>query len=354
MKQFFKILLLPFSVLYGLITFVRNKCYDWGVFRSVSFDIPIISVGNLNTGGTGKSPAIEYLIRLLQRQNLRISTLSRGYGRKTKGFIIADNNSNASVIGDEPLQFFQKFNNITVSVCEDRVKGIKTLLEEKPVPEVVLLDDAFQHRRVKPGLSILLTDYNNLYLQDCILPSGRLREFKCGARRADIIIITKSPETISVSEKKDIISAIHPKSHQCVLFSTVQYKEPVPFFEHSPSWDFSSCCEYELLLFTGIANPKPLITYLSGKCKKTHTMHFGDHHTYSQKDIENISQKFRNIASAKKVIVTTEKDFSRLVNKNILNELSGFPLYYIPVEMVFSEPDKRIFEQKIINYVDKN
>lgn len=354
MKLLLKIILLPFSVLYGFITFLRNKFYDWGLFKSESFDTPIICVGNINTGGTGKSPAVEYLIRLLQKQNKYISTLSRGYGRETKGFIMAGNSATASAIGDEPLQFFRKFQNISVAVCEDRVKGIHLLLEKQPAPEVILLDDAFQHRRVKPGLNILLTDYNNLYSRDWVLPAGRLREFRCGAKRADIIIVTKTPENISDTEKTKITNSLKPEPTQCVLFSFIRYKEPLPFFENSLQKKLHSLRDYELVLFSGIADPKPLIAHLKPVCKKLHTLRFSDHHSYSSKDIITISEKFRNIVSENKIILTTEKDFSRLIHQDICNELSDFPVYYLPVEMDFYETDKKTFELKIVNYVEKN
>lgn len=354
MNIFFKILLFPFSVLYGIITFLRNKCYDWGVFHSESFNVPVISVGNLSAGGTGKSPAIEYLIRLLQNNKEHLATLSRGYGRKTKGFIMAGPSATAETIGDEPWQFFQKFKNITVSVCEDRVTGIQLLLKNQPAPEAILLDDAYQHRRVKPGLNILLTDFRHLYTHDCVLPSGRLREFRSGAKRADIIIVTKSPEQLSRAERDKIVISLSPKPGQTVLFSFIRYKEFMPFFENSAPLTASSLKESETLLFSGIADPAPLIEHLKTYSKNLHTMRFGDHHLYSQKDFEAISQKFCNIASEKKVIITTEKDFSRLAHKNILNELSRFPVYYLTVEMDFSEPDKKTFDQKILTYVERD
>ncbi|HNW88317.1 MAG TPA: tetraacyldisaccharide 4'-kinase [Bacteroidales bacterium] len=354
MKLLLKILLLPFSVLYGLITFLRNKFYDWGLFESETFDIPVICVGNINTGGTGKSPAVEYLIRLLQKQNKYISTLSRGYGRETKGFILAGNSATAASIGDEPFQFFRKFQNIRVAVCEDRVEGIHLLLEKQPVPEVILLDDAFQHRSVKPGLNILLTDYNHLYSRDWVLPAGRLREFRCGAKRADIIIVTKSPENISDAEKTKIIHSLKPQPTQCVLFSFIRYQGPQPFYENSFQEKLPSLKDHEIVLFSGIADPEPLIAHLKPVCKKLHTLRFSDHHSYSRKDIITISEKFRNIVSENKIILTTEKDFSRLIHQNICNELSDFPVYYLPVEMDFSETDKKTFELKILNYVEKN
>ncbi|OPZ97706.1 MAG: Tetraacyldisaccharide 4'-kinase [Bacteroidetes bacterium ADurb.Bin408] len=354
MKQLLKLLLLPFSAIYGSITFIRNKFYDWGWLPSQAFDLPVISIGNISTGGTGKSPAVEYLIRLLQKQSISIATLSRGYGRQTGGYILADTGATAATIGDEPHQFFRKFNDVAVAVCEDRIKGIAHLLRRVPAPGVILLDDAFQHRRVKPGLSILLTRYNNIYSHDFVLPAGRLREFRCGAARADIIIVTKSPEQLPETAKDKIIKSLRPMPNQVVLFSHIVYNDFQPFFKDQRQKYLSSTEDFELLLFTGIADARPLITRLEALCKKLHIMRFGDHHVYSQKDIRTISGKFRNIVTEKKAIVTTEKDFSRLAHQDICNELSDFPVFYIPVEMGFSENDKKIFENKIVDYVAKN
>jgi len=354
MKQLLKILLLPFSAIYGSISFIRNKFYDWGWLPSLAFDLPLISVGNISAGGTGKSPTVEYLIRLLQKQSISIATLSRGYGRQTRGYILADSSATAATIGDEPFQFFRKFNDVAVAVCEDRVKGISHLLRRVPAPAVIVLDDAFQHRRVKPGLSIVLTRYNNLYSHDMVLPAGRLREFRSGAKRADIIIVTKSPELLPESAKNKIIKELRPLPNQVVLFSHIVYNNFQPFYKDQLQKNLSSTEDFELLLFTGIADAGPLIARLEAVCKKLHIMHFGDHHVYSQKDIRTISGKFRNIATEKKAIVTTEKDFSRLAHQNTGKELLDFPVFYIPVEMGFSENDKKIFENKIVDYVAKN
>lgn len=305
-------------------------------------------------GGTGKSPVTEYLIRLLQKTDKRIATLSRGYGRKSKGFVRADINATATTIGDEPLQFFTKFKEVTVAVCEDRVKGIQILLDQKPSPEIILLDDAYQHRHVKPGLSVLLTDYNHLYSHDCMFPSGRLRELRLGAGRADIIIVTKSPENISENKKAEITHDLKPGSYQKIFFSHIKYLEPVPCFKNSEKIITSDLRDYKILLFTGIARPAALTEYLQNRCKELYIIKFSDHHSYSAKDIKDISEKFCNIASQYKVILTTEKDFSRLIHQDFFNELSVFPMYYIPIEMDFPENDKRIFEKNILSYVEKN
>lgn len=354
MNLFFKILLLPFTVLYGITVFLRNKFYDWGLFRSVSYHIPVICVGNISAGGTGKTPAIEYLIRILQKQNYNIATLSRGYGRKTKGYILADSSSTATIIGDEPLQFQRKFQHIRVSVCENRVTGINLLLEQKPSPDVILLDDAIQHRRVKPGLTILLTEYDKLYSSDWLLPSGRLREFRTGACRANIIIVTKSPEHLMEKEKQDIVRKLKPKKDQTVLFSFIRYQEPVAFFDAGKRKLTSLSADTEILLFSGIANPKPLELYLKTKHHKVDSLSYGDHHVYTENDLKKISQKFRNIASENKAIFTTEKDFMRLVHHEFITEWSDVPVYYLPLEMAFNNIENLVFEQIILSYAEKN
>ena len=353
MKVLIKIFMFPFSVLYGLITYIRNKLYDFNILRSVSFSVPVICAGNINTGGTGKSPLIELLIRILQKNGYRPATLSRGYGRNTKGFLIADIYSTAHTLGDEPLQFYHKFAGITVSVCENRVEGIHQLLEMQPNPEVILLDDAFQHRRVNPGLNILLTDYSKLYVHDSMLPSGRLREFPSGAERANIIIVTKSPGEISEEEKYAITRRLRIKPHQQVFFSFIHYVQLVPFFKNSALHEPDKIEEH-VLLFTGIANPSPLETYLKQQYQEVSSQTFADHHKYTSADIRLISQKFCNIASSNKMIITTEKDFYRLIHHPDINILKEYPVFYLPVEMAFTKDDYLRFEQIILDYAGKN
>ena len=354
MQVLLKIVLSPFSVLYGIITLLRNKIFDWRIFRSVSFDDSTICVGNLNTGGTGKSPMIEYLIRILQKHYKNIATLSRGYGRKTKGFIMASEQTTASETGDEPQQFYRKFKNISVAVCENRITGVQNLLKSDPKPDVILLDDAFQHRRIKPGMNILLTEYDNLYVYDFMLPSGRLRENKYGAKRANVIILTKSPENLSESEKEMIKNRLSPRSYQRVLFSHLKYCNPVSLKNETEVFDLNAAIDTEILLFTGIANPKPLELFLSDKCKEIHVLSFRDHHDYSDADIEKISGEFCTIVSKKKAIFTTEKDFVRLMHHKNFSKLLSYPVYYVPVEMDFDDNDKIICEQIILDYARKN
>ena len=269
--RFIQFLLLPFSLLYGMVMLVRNMLFDLGVIPSEKFSIPVISVGNLSMGGTGKTPHIEYLIRLLYG-NYFVATLSRGYKRESKGFILANKESNVNDIGDEPLQYLRKFEQVKVAVDEKRVRGIHYLMEKFPGIDVILLDDAYQHRYVKPGLSILLTDYRHLYINDHMVPSGTLREFTIGANRADIIIITKTPKIFSPITRRRILEDLHPKPFQKVFFSYLTYPEPIPVFDDS-SLVFPSKLSF-ILLFTGIANNYPLVEHLERFTSEIKTLHF--------------------------------------------------------------------------------
>ena len=221
-------LLLPISLIYSFVLFLRHKLYDWHILKSKSFDIPNICVGNLNLGGTGKTPHIEYLVRLLS-EKYRIAVLSRGYGRKTKGYVLANDSHNHYDIGDEPMQYFKKFNDIKVAVDENRCKGIEKLLKENQPPQIILLDDAYQHRKIKPGLNILLTDYYNLYSNDHLVPAGNLRDIRKAAKRADIIVVSKSPNVLTPYYKKDVEDSLKPLPHQKIFYSYIEYQEFVPF-----------------------------------------------------------------------------------------------------------------------------
>jgi len=350
-----RILLLPVSWLYGFIVFLRNKLYDLGIFTSHEFDIPLISVGNLVVGGTGKTPHIEYLIRLLKSE-FYIATLSRGYGRKTKGFILADSQFNASKIGDEPAQFKNKFNNIRVAVDGNRVRGVKKLKELFPSLQTILLDDAFQHRAIKPGLSILLTDFSKLYLSDYMVPSGALREFKSGAQRADIIIVTKCPEILLPIERKRIINSIHPTTYQHIYFSYIKYGDftPIHLKTSALAKEFYFERNYTILLLTGIANTSSLIYYLKEKVKTIVPVKFPDHHLFTIKNIELIKDKFNSIASENKIILTTEKDAMRLKGLEFAKTLEELPILYIPIEIEFHNKDKEGFNEQLLHYVRAN
>ena len=294
-------ILFPIVPFYYLATWLRNKLYDLGVKSSSSFEVPVICVGNLSVGGTGKTPMIEYLIRLL-KSDYKMATLSRGYKRKTKGFVLADNTTNADSIGDEPYQFHKKFPEVMVSVDTNRRNGIGKLLEYEPKLDVILLDDAFQHRKVKAGFNILLTSYDDLYTMDMVLPTGNLREPKIGAKRADVLMVTKCPNSISESNKLDIIDKLKPLDNQHVFFSSINYSETIKnSIEEKKLYDIKNT---EFTLVTGIANPKPLVEFLNAEGFKFEHLNFKDHHEFSDKDIVHLKKK--------KLIITTEKDFMRL------------------------------------------
>ncbi len=348
--KFIQFILLPFSLIYAFATAVRNKLFDWNILRSKSFDKPIISVGNLNVGGTGKTPHVEYLINFL-KDEFKIATLSRGYKRKTKGFIIASDNSSASEIGDEPFQIHRKFPGITVAVDEKRVHGINEL-QNFTNPDIILLDDAFQHRYIKPGLSILLTDYHNLYTNDYPIPSGRLRECRSGAKRADIIIVTKSSKVLSPIVRKDIVEKIKPKSRQKVFFSYIEHGKFTSL--NGEEMKAKKIFFTSILLVAGIANSYPLEVYLKKYCDELEVMKFPDHHNYSEKDVTKIIETFEKIVRKNKIIVTTEKDAMRLIQHDIVNHLISLPVFYIPIKTEFHKQDKTEYNKYILNYVRKN
>ena len=329
-------LLFPLTVLYDGVTSIRNSFYDTGVFKSTKFDLPVIAVGNLSVGGTGKSPMIEYLIRLLGDK--KVATLSRGYKRKTEGFILIDSNHTSSDVGDEPLQFFKKFPKVSVAVDADRVHGIQQL-QKKVNPEIILLDDAFQHRKVEAGFYILLTKYDDLFSNDLVLPTGNLRESRRGAKRADVIVVTKCPENLSIDEQNRIEKRLKSFADQPVFFSTISYYETTKGNDQIPLKDLN---EYEVSLVTGIANPQPLLDFLKAQKVKIHHEKFPDHHDFSSSDIQQIQRRFDQISSKKKLLLTTEKDYMRLSEK--ISNLS-----YIEIESQFLK-DEDLFTQQILDY----
>jgi tetraacyldisaccharide 4'-kinase len=305
-QQLLRYLLLPFTLLYGSIVWLRNRLYDAGFMSSVSFDIPVIAVGNLSVGGTGKTPHIEYLICLLQYE-YKVATMSRGYKRKTRGFLLADAATNAVKIGDEPMQYHLKFPELVVSVAEDRMTGIPSLLMRRPEVEVVLLDDAYQHRSVKPGLNILITDFSRPFYTDYILPYGRLREGRAAYKRADIIVVSKCPGKLSKAEADKMMTSINPLPHQKVFFSTIQYGASYHFFDQTEA-DFKG---KNVLLIAGIARPEPLVAHLEQEAKKVHLLEYPDHHFFTERNFEEIKDTVKNWGNDC-VIVTTEKDATRL------------------------------------------
>lgn len=347
-----KILLYPFALLYALVMLLRNRLFDWKILRSKKFDIPVITVGNLSYGGTGKTPHIEYLIRLF-RDRYKICVVSRGYGRATRGFILAEEHHTATELGDEPLQYLRKFKDIAVAVDERRSRGISKVLKMKPETDLVLLDDAFQHRYVKPSLSILLTDFHHLYVNDYPLPTGTLREFRCGAKRADVIVVTKTPRIFSPILRREISARIAAASHQKIFYSYIDYMEPVPLrvtgIEKAASARYSC-----ILMLTGIANPYPLQEHLRTRCNELEIRSYPDHHKYSVDDIRTIISGYENILSKDKAIFTTEKDAMRLDRSEFSGLLAGYPVYFVPMKVRFHPCDEPGFDKFIRSYVERN
>jgi tetraacyldisaccharide 4'-kinase len=349
--------LYPLSLIYGLITGIRNFMYDTGIIKSVEFHLPVICVGNITVGGTGKTPHTEYIADLL-RKNFRVATLSRGYKRKTRDFRIASASSLVSEIGDEPMQIYGKFPDVVVAVDRNRVQGVRKILKSFPETEVIILDDAFQHRRITPGFSILLSDFERLIVRDHMMPYGNLRESVGNMRRADIILITKSPENLSPIQRRLIVKEVDKPPYQNLYFTSVVYKDPMPVFDikepgelHPDLSRFEGC---GIVLITGIANPLPLKNYLEKTAEEIIHLSFPDHYNFREKDIISISEAFNDLKSLKKYVFTTEKDAVRLREfTNIAKPIrSGF--FYVPVGITFLNNDKEEFDNMIVDYVRKN
>ena len=327
-------LLLPLSIVYKTVTGVRNQLYDQGIFDSMKFDIPVIAVGNLNMGGTGKSPMIEYLINLLSK-DAKLATLSRGYKRESSGFQIVEINDAASKSGDEPLQFKNKFPEITVAVDANRVEGINRL--NKSGSNLILLDDAFQHRKVEAGFYILLTSYNDLFTEDFVLPAGNLRESRHGARRANVVVVTKCPQDLVKAEQDEIRSKIKTYFNGPVFFSSIIYSEMI--FTEKEHMLLKDIEQKDFVLVTGIANPVPMISYLAEMDIELKHFKFPDHHSFSKDEIEKLNTFKR--------ILTTEKDYMRLKNTKLAGKL-----YYLPIQTnIISDAER--FDELILSYEQK-
>jgi len=321
--KFIRIILFPVVPIYHLVTWIRNWLYDKGMMSSKSYEVPVICVGNLSTGGTGKTPMIEYLIRLLKDQK-SVATLSRGYKRITEGFVLAnDAEATSDTIGDEPYQFFRKFKDIKVAVDGNRQNGINELLSLDNRPEVILLDDAYQHRKVKAGLNILLTAHYNLYSGDIVLPTGNLREPRSGAKRANMVVVTKCPIDLSKADKEKIASQLKLKSNQDLFFSHISYGKD--FVSKQGKLALQTLPKFTLV--TGIANAKPLVKFLEETQLQFNHIEYPDHYSFKPNDIEMLSKKG--------LIVTTEKDYVRLSDNEILEP----NLYYLPIEVTIDRPD---------------
>jgi tetraacyldisaccharide 4'-kinase len=351
-----KFLLYPLSLLYGLITGIRNFLYDSGILRSEEFHFPVICVGNLTVGGTGKTPHTEYIAGLLS-ENFKVAVLSRGYKRKTHDFRIASSETPVSEIGDEPLQIFHNFPDILVTVDKNRVHGVKKILQDYPETEVIILDDGFQHRSIIPGFSILLSDYDRLFIRDYMLPYGNLRENKVNKRRADMILITKSPENISPIQRRLIVKEIDKSPYQNLYFTTFRYKAPVQVFKNinqGAQHDFTEYAGCGIVLITGIANPRPLKEYLQKTCSEIIHLSFPDHYNYNEKDLLGFYKAYDSLKSVRKYLITTEKDAVRLCEFTSIAEPLRSAFFYIPIEIYFLNEDKDEFDNLIINYVRKN
>ncbi|RYY29784.1 MAG: tetraacyldisaccharide 4'-kinase [Sphingobacteriaceae bacterium] len=345
--RYFRYLLLPFSLLYGLAVIIRNYFYNTGVFKSSKFNLPVIVIGNLEVGGAGKSPMTEYLIRLLKPQH-KIASLSRGYGRQTKGFFYADKNSTARMVGDEPLQFKQKFPEITVAVCESRVFGVEQLQTDH---DLILLDDAYQHRALEPGFSILLFDFGKLDKPHFLLPAGNYREPFSGKKRADIIVISKCPPDLSAENQQEIKNRMLLLPHQNLFFTSIVYLPFKPFFAEDDAVFINP--KSTLFVLTGIANPKPLLQHLRKQFAQVVPHPYPDHHLFTSKNISKLAADFAACQMLNKVILTTEKDAQRLQEPELQTLLAGLPVFVLPIGIKFLNEAAPAFQQLIKNYVRK-
>ena len=345
--------LLPLSWLYSIGVRFRNWLFDVGIKKSKTFSIPVIAVGNITVGGSGKTPHVEYLIRLLQ-DKMKIAVLSRGYKRKSKGFVLADKDTTMPDIGDEPFQMHQKFPNIYVAVDAKRARGIELLQQEETTKDtdVILLDDAFQHRYVKPGINILLVDYHRLIIYDKILPAGRLREPLSGKNRADIVIITKCPKDLKPMEFRVLTKAMNLYPFQQLFFTCINYDDPRGIF-CDKIMQKEELNRYHALLVTGIASPKQMEQDLRPLTKELSSLLYGDHHQFKPKDVERINKTFANMPEPR-IIITTDKDAVRLKETEGLSEDVRQHLYALPIKVSFMLEQEDNFNEKILSYVRKN
>ncbi len=341
----FRVLLLPFALLYGLVIIIRNKLFDKGYFKSADFHFPLICVGNLAVGGTGKSPMVEYIVRLLHK-DFKVATLSRGYKRKTKGYGLANERSTALELGDEPMQFHVKFPDVAVAVGEERLDAVPQLLHDRPELEAIILDDAFQHRAVTAGLNILLTEYSNLFTDDVFLPTGDLRDARSSYKRADIIVVTKCPPDLAIDQKRKTIRDIRPYPHQKIFFTCIEYGVP---YHLTSKQERSITKADEILLVCGIANPQPLKEYIFDNAETYYQQDYSDHHIFSIDDLKEIKKKYERIDASSKFIITTEKDAMRFIKFN--EQIADLPLYVLPIRHRFLFNEGSLFDEMIISFI---
>lgn len=350
-----KLLLYPFSALYGLIVGIRNFLYDYKIFTSTEFEIPVISIGNITVGGTGKTPHTEYMVDLLRKQFI-VATVSRGYKRKSKGFQEVKIDSLATLVGDEPLQIKNKFNDIQVIVDEKRVHAIDLIQKQEAsrLPDIIILDDAFQHRSVSAGINILLIDFTRPIDRDTLMPAGRLREPRWQMRRANVIIYTKCPPEISPITRRILMKDVNLRPYQNLFFTTMVYQPLAPVFarEAVPTPKLGTD-KVSILLVTGIANPDHLQKHLAGFSDDITSLRYPDHHNFTASDIHQIEQKFSALESENKIIITTEKDSMRLKDMNLSPDLKSH-LFYIPLKIKFLDSEGKNFDEKIVTYVREN
>jgi len=340
----FRLFLFPISILYGIVVALRNLLYDKKVITSVKFNIPIICVGNISVGGTGKSPMVMYLAELLKKK-YPLATLSRGYKRRTSGYILANEQFTANELGDEPMQFYLHHPDVAVAVGEKRIEAIPQLLYDRPDTKLIILDDAFQHREIHSGLNIILTDYSNLYTRDFLLPTGDLRDQRSSMSRAEVIIVSKCPLNLSEHEKFLILKELIPSDNQKVFFTGIRYDTPYHIITQEK---FPLTRELEVLLVCGIANPAPLKHYIHEKTKTYDALFFKDHHIYSVDDFNAITERFDFLSETKKIIITTEKDAVRLMKFKEL--ITNVPLYVIPISIAFLFDQEKEFMELVEQY----
>lgn len=342
-----RVLLYPLALIYGAVVWLRNRLYDAGFFSSIEFSPPVISVGNLSVGGTGKTPHVEYLVRLLQYR-FKVATMSRGYKRRTQGFLLAAEDTNALRIGDEPMQYHMKYPELVVSVAEERITGIPTLLQRRPDVEVILLDDAYQHRSVRPGLNILITDYSKPFYSDFILPMGSLRERRSAYKRADLIIVSKCPAGLSEKDAAGMRKQIAPLSAQRVFFTTINYGQAYDLFTREPV----ELKRKNMVLVCGIAKPAPMLQYLEQLAQDIHTITYADHHYFVTKDLEEIKDAYNNWDKEHKIIITTEKDAARLHLHADVLRWWGITIAVLPIEISLLFNAGNDFDNIVLNYVE--
>ena len=347
MLQSFRYLFFPFSFLYGLIIRTRNFLFDRKILASTQFHFPLICVGNLAMGGTGKTPMVEEIIRMLINDK-KVAVLSRGYMRKSKGVVFAGADFTAIDIGDEPMQIHQKFPDVVLAVSEERLVGIPQILHQFPQTEVIVLDDAFQHRKVQAGLNIMLTEYSNLFTRDYMFPVGDLRDERKSSKRAEIIVITKSPTSLDQSTKEKMIKEVRSDQKQKIFFTSISYSQPSHLFSQE---NIKLDAKQHVLLVSGIANPEPLKKYLTEKVASFEMLRYRDHHIFTMEDLNDIKNTFERMSEDKKIMITTEKDAVRL--QKFRREIEGFPIYVLPIRHEFHDAGEQDFKRILLNYINQ-